>query len=411
MAVGSWSLDLVPDCPRHVRDEFRDGARGNDIFGSFVVFTESDVHGWEGVVPQSVADELGDAAIYTGAVWERGNKMRRFAGPGLVGMMGNDRGVAGRSGLSGSPTFPANVTEIVEDWFDVTLGLNGIREGGAASPNLSDIAEMLDGSYMPPVKEPLDEVMAQTGNEYYIRPTGYLNWGNDTDLFEHPPKILIVEELSTDVPLYTVLRVPADGISSTEDIYGYRNSSKTISNDYDLAAHSGSGYAEDVSSLGPSVRTWPRGAGATFHTGVIRLDSNDFSDVTAAAQAACDAYSYTNRVITVTADDPCVLASIRPGDWVAIYSPDDNIFDTDNELMVAGQPIHPEWLRSVAVHQPFNPGMGAYVCRYAPTLVANTWGITRITDYIADESGPCTIEIGSKPRPVVPSRYAKYIDG
>ncbi len=414
MAVGSWSLDLVPDCPRRIRDEFRDGARGQGHrWRTFVAFFESDVHGWEGVVPQSVIDEMAEQAIWVGPVWERGNKLRHVAGPGLAGALVNDRGSCQDGAVAGPEDFgfPLNFTQFMQAMFPATgAGRNGVRLGGAASANLSSIDARIPGSYLPPIKEPLDELAAQTGNEWYIRPANRINWGDAESLFEYPPKVLCMEGMSTPVPGYVVLQVPADGIQSSSDIYGLINTAKVISEDYDLATNTGSGFAND-GSVNMDVATWPEGGSARWGVGFIRADTNDFSDVTAIATVASEVYSNTNRVITVTANDPCVLASIRPGDWVAIYSPDDDIVDTDNELMVAGQPIHPEWLRSVAVHQPFNPGMGAYVCRYAPTATPYTWGITRITDYIADESGPCTIEIGSKPRPVVPSRYAKYIDG
>lgn len=411
MAVGSWSIDLVPDCPQWIRDEFMDNARGlTDRWKSHVVFLESDVIGWEGRgLPQTDIDEMADAALYTGSVWERSNKLRHFAGPGLIGWMDNDRGGAYASGASATPSFPATISQIVADWFDPAIGgRNGIRLGGAASPNLSTVDEMLNGTYLPPLKIPLDEVMAQTNNEYYVRAANRINWGNAQDLFEYPPKILIAEQLNTHVPGYKVLNVPADGISRSDDIYGWRNVAKVISEDYDLDTLSGSGFADSPAGGGAQVFNWPRGGSVNMSSPIIRINSNDFSDVTAVAQAAADFYADQNRVISVEADDPCVLADLRPGDWVAIYDPQNDIIDTGNELTAAGQPIHPEWVRTVAVHQPFNPGMGAYVCCYAGS---NTWNVTRITDYIADESGPCTIEIGTKPRPVVPSKYASYIDG
>lgn len=414
MAVGSWSLDLVPDTPHHIREEFKDGIRGEERrWRTFVVFLETDVDGLDGTsLSQSVIDELAEQALWVGPVWERGNKLHHFAGPGLPGFMGNDRGVYMNPGTASSEDsgFPLNFTQVLNDWFPASgAGLNGIRLGGAASANLGTINERLPGTYLPPLKEPLDELAAQTDNEWYIRPANYINWGNDTDLFEYPPTVLAVEGLTSSVPGYTVLDVPVGGITSTSDIYGLVNAAKVISDDFDLAANTGSAFINDTSS-NVDIRSWSEGGVVRFGAGYTRAATNDATDATDLAAAMSEFYDYVNRTITVTCNDPCALAAIRPGDWLAIYSLDDDIVDTDNnELTVVGEPIHPEWLRSVAVNQPFNPGMGAYVIQYYGT--ANPWNVTRITDYIADESGPCTIEIGSKPRPVVPSRYAKYIDG
>lgn len=410
MQVGSWNLSLVPDTPEHVRHQFKDGVRGNEIFRSFVLFFETDYIGAQGVVDQATIDHIADEALYCGPVWRRGNKMRSVGGPGLLGFMDNDRGSAFFSGSSETPAKPANVSHFVTEWFDGS-GKNGLRFGGAASPNLGvTIDEMKRDTYLPPLKQPLDDIMLRTNNEYYVRAAARINWGAAQSLFQYPPKVLITEGLTSSVPYYTVLDVPIDGIAMNEDIDGFNDTSFVLSDDYDLDALTGSGYAQASSVLGPDVRSWPEGNPVSFARGYIRAASNDFSDVTGLAQAAADAYSFTNEVISVTANDACVLADIRPGDWVAISSPDDGLEDADHQIVAAGSFIHAAWRRAVAVHQPFNPGMGAVVCRYAPTLIANTWGITKLNDYIADESGPCVIEVGSRPRPTVPTRYQTYLD-
>lgn len=413
MAGGSWSLDLIPETPRWVREEFKDGARGEERrWRSWVVFVESDFDGVDGrELPQTVIDDLAEQALWVGPVWERGNKLRSFGGPGLAGTMGNDRGSYMNPSVNPAEDsgFPLNFTQVVQDWFPTSSGgTNGIRYGGAASANLGTINERLPGSYLPPLKEPLDELAAQTNNEWYIRPANRINWGDAESLFEYPPKVLIAEGLATNVPGYTTLDVPIDGIQSTSDIYGLLNAAKVISDDFDLETGSGSAFINDSSGL-VDARSWPEGGILRFGGGITRAATNSSTDATQLAAILSEHYDYVNRTITITANDPCVLGSIRPGDWVAIYSPDDDIVDTSHQITAAGQPIHPEWLRSVAVHQPFNRGMGAFVVQYFGT--SNPWNVTRITDYIADESGPCTIEVGQRPRPAVPSRFANFIDG
>lgn len=406
MAVGDWSIELADDTPQWVRDEFRDGAAATDKFRSFVCFLETDVLGMDGSgLSQTVKEAFTDQVLWTGPVWRRGNKMRSFGGPSLMGFMGNTRGSPYLSSFgSGSPSFPATITQIIAAWFG--SGNNGIMQGGAASATATTVDSMIYGSYLPPLKGPLDTAMAQTGNEYWIRPTGHLDWGTATNLFRSPPEVIIAEEMQTQVAGYRTLRVPRDGIQCDEDIDGYRNAAKVVSEDYDLEAGSGTAGATDSSVLGPDVRSWPDGDGVNFCGPIIHADSNDASDITALAAAASDLYSYTQREISVTCDDGCVLGFMQPGDYVYVYSIEDGIVDTDNEIQIDGQIIHPEILRVVAVRQPFSPGMGAYVVRYAGF---STWNITRITEYIKPETGATRVELGSPARPSVPPKYQSVL--
>jgi len=408
MAVGEWSIDLDPNTPQWIRDEFRDGNRGEDRFQSWVCFSESDMLGADGTdLTQAVKEAFTDQVLWVGPVWRRGNKMRSFGGPSLMGYLDNARGGAMYNSLGGTPTFPATITQVIAAWFDPSIGgRNGIHQGGAASATSTTIDDLVDGSYLPPVKGPLDTLMAQTGNEYWIRPTGHIDWGTAANLFRSPPEVLIVEDAASDVLGYKTLKVAVDGIRVEEDIDAFRNAAKVVSQDYDFVTGSGSGSATAGSILGPQVDSWWKGAGATFSSPVIRIDSNDFSDVTNVAQIAADAYAYTNREITVECDDQCVLGYVQPGDWVYIYSPEDGVIDTDNEIEVSGSVIHPESVRVVAVRQPFTSGMGAHVVRFNSS---GLWNITRITDYVMPESGKTRIEIGSPPRPSVPLRYQSVI--
>lgn len=408
MAVGEWSIDLYPDTPQWVRDEFRDGNRGQDRFQSWVCFMETDVFGMEGTdLTQTVKESFTDTVQWVGPVWRRGNKMRSFGGPSLLGYLDNARGGGMYNSLGGTPTFPATITQIINDWFDPAIGgRNGIHAGGAASATATTIDDLVDATYLPPVKGPLDTAMAQTGNEYWVRPTGHIDWGTAANLFRSPPEVIIAEEIRTEIAGYKTLNVPRDGIRVEEDIDGYRNAAKVVSQDYDFVTAAGSGSATDISNLGPNVDSWWKGAGATFCAPTIRIDSNDFSDVANVAQVAADLYSYTNRDIRVACEDDCVFGYIRPGDWVYIYSPEDGVIDTSNEVVIGGQIIHPESLRVVAVRQPFKPGMGAFVVRFNSS---GLWNITRITEYVVPEGGMTQIEIGKPPRPSVPFKYQSVI--
>ena len=414
MANGDWSIQLRDDTPWEIRSEFRAGSASNrDNWRSFVCFLENDVHGLDGTsLTQAVKEAFAANVLWTGPVWRRGDKMRSFGGPSLMGFLGNSRGSAFKMAASGHPSFPATISQIITGWFGsgaVFLTDNGITEGTSYSPTTATVDQMVYGSYLPPVKGPLDTMMVQTGNEYRIRPDGAIDWGVATSLFRSSPTVFVAEQMSGVTDAFHTLDVPLDGITVKEDIDGLRNAARVYSKDFDIAAGTGTAGVTTLTTLGPDdISSWSEGDKAYFCGPFTKADTNDVSDVTALSQAAADLYGYTNREIRVVCNDRCVLGYVTPGDWVNVWAPEDGVFDSTREITTNGRTINPEKIRVVAVRQPFTPGMGAYVVRY---LGAFVWNITRITDYIVPENQPTQLELGYPPAPTVQLKFQSVLKG
>lgn len=398
MQAGQWSLELDPATPMNIRQKFASMVPVSAWWMSFVFFTEVDI------IAEFTKDDIAARAIFTGPVWERGGKLTRFGGPDLFGMMGNDRASAGNGSYPASdfPTFPATISQVIASWFGTNGDYsNGIRTGTSYSPTTTQVRDLDVQTYVPPLKPKLDELMAQTGNEYRITPAGRIDWGIASSLFVSTPEVLLAEETVGPIPGIKIPWIDAGGIDVSENIYGLRNWAAARSSVGGVSNSSGSGTA--------AARFYaPSPALALFASPVVDIDSPSGFDAADAAGAIAQAYALADRGITITAKG-CILADITPGDYVYAYSPLDGIESpTQNQLSVDGTVIHPETVRAVGVTQPFIDGMGAYVAVYDG--IANTFEVTRITDYVIPEEDGATVEIGARPTPPVPPRIAAFID-
>lgn len=386
MGAGSWSIELERDTPREIRNYFPLKNAGSDFWWTHVLFTSVDTLSYSRSDPGSLS------AIYAGPVWSRGQKMTRFGGPHMTGWMSNQRGDVAPFSSSGVeyPTgwaaTPKTISAVVQAWFPLSGAANGIRYGTAYSAPSTTIVGLDVDSYVPLTKRPLDDMMTQVGCEYRVTNLSRIDWGAPASLFagHTTPTILAAEDLRTSSGSVRALNAT---ISVEEDINGLRNWARVVSSD-DLGLASGPG-AGDVYAY-----NYYDGAACYFGAGTVTINA-PYTALTDAHAAAVAEFNQTNRRITATCDDYCLMAALEPGDCVYVWSPDDFVEDSANDVFINGRPIHPEILRVTQIDQPFQEGMGAYVSRWN----GSTFDVRRITDYVKVENQPTRLTIGSRPTP------------
>lgn len=399
MGAGSWSIELLSTTPNRIRRRFpRKDESGFDNWWTHVAFTEVDRLSFDPKDPSSLG------SIFTGPVWSRGSKMTRFSGPHLTGWMSNQRGDAapgsyGTEYPTGWLATPKTITQIVQAWFPLTGVTNGITYGSAFSAPSTTIPGRDINTYLPPTKRPLDEMMAQVGCEYRVTDLAALDWGVAGSLFSGltSPTVLCAEDVRTSAGSIRALDAT---ISVEEDITGLRNTATVVASD--ASSYYSGGWAATGE---PNVFDFNTGT-AVFGAGPIRADTTDFTSITDLHHAAATEFSFTNRRITVSCSDYCLMADLEAGDGVYCWSPDDFVADPTTSIDVAGRTINPEILRVTQIDQPFQEGMGAYVIQWAGP---GDYTIERITDYVKRENQPTRLTLGSRPEPPTTSRDKKSV--
>lgn len=380
MQTGSWSLNLVPRTPDRVR-------RAIATLGSQVYFTPAEI-------PDQSIDVAGlrAAAFYAGIVTRRNKRSLRFGGPNLLGFLVSSKGGAGKVSAGIAPARPATFSQIMTSWFDPAAPAftNGIAYGTAYSATATTINSTVVYSENPPQKAMLDTYAKTTGNEYVIRPTGLIDWGAPTALFNSSPDVLISPGLAGREGTLKALDVDPDSWDPAGDIDGFRNNAMVVRADR-------SSHQVSLASR-PNRVKFGRFDDPSQHTNYVSdpivSNSNDATDITNMADAAADEFSEEHLSLPAQVREYCLHRFATPGDYVWVYDQEADIVDRTNPQTFQGDVLFPATMRLMGFTSPVECGMGVSVVDGA---YLGSQAITNITDFVRWERGTTSLELDSLP--------------
>lgn len=381
MQTGSWSLQLMPRTPDNIR-------RAIATLGSQIYFTPAEI-------PDEGLDLAGlrSAAFYAGLVTRRAKRSLRFGGPNLLGYLVSAKGGIGETGAAISPALPYTFTQVIQDWVETsTTNSNGIGYGTAYSPTATTIADATLYSQNPPFKTAFDTIAKTTGNEYVLRPTGLMDYGIATALFNSTPRVLIAPGYAGIEGDLRALEVDEQSWDPQGDIDSYRNNGYVISND-------ALNWDQAVSNLSDRVRFCDFNDPTTavgFFSDPIRSNTNDVGDLNDLAQAAANEFSTEHLTLPAQVREYCLHRYAIPGDWVDVFDVEADILDRTNPQPFQGDVIFPKAMRLMGFTSPIEHGMGV---RVVDGSVVSSGGqeITNITNYVRWEQGLTSLELDSSP--------------
>lgn len=387
MQVGSWSMELTDNAPTGIRRALR--------YGSNIFVTPTHV-----IDPGISITNLSAMSVFGGLTFRKGNQLRRFGGPGMLGYLQTGKGEAGGASTIAGP-FPATFATILSQMLPGTGASNGIAVGTAYSPTATT-STLVANTYNPPKKPIIDTVAKQTGNEYRCRPNGTVDYGISTSLFRSTPRVAIAPGISGRDDTFVVLDTTS--WEYDEDIDNYRNNAWVQSNNLLTNTTRTSGTPAGAVDF----YRW-NGGGASFvdyKTPIITADSNVLAELERIANAAGDEYYTPSYSIRAEVSDYCVPRFFVPGDWLYVYSADDDLKDAAIQVQFQGQSLNPKKMRCTGYTYPFEQGMGVYAYYYSSTGT----GITDITRYVKWEPPGARIEIESKKPSVTGDRSRSIIE-
>ncbi|MFA9269203.1 MAG: hypothetical protein ACEQSX_00375 [Baekduiaceae bacterium] len=380
MQTGSWGLELVPRTPDYVR-------RAMARLGSQVYFTATDIPD-----ENLDVDGLRAAAFYAGVVTRRARRSLRYGGPNLLGFTVSAKGGIGVTGGAVSPALPYTFTQAIQDWVTTaTSNSNGIGYGTAFSPTATTVNDVVPFATLPPFKSAFDTLAKQTGNEYVLRPTGLMDFGVSTALFNTNPTVLIAPGLAGREGNFKALEV--DGSWDPEgDIDSFRNYGFTVQDDRFTNANAVSNLANRVRFATFNDPT----TAVAFVSDPIFTNSDDFTDISNQAQAAANEFSAEHLTLPARVREYCLHRLAIPGDWVWVYDTEADIVDRTNPQYFQGDVIFPQALRLMGFTSPVECGMGVRVVS-GEVIASGDAEIINVTNYVRWERDATSLELDSTP--------------
>lgn len=370
MQTGHFDLTLVDDAPLKTR-------RLAAQLGALIVVSDVPLV----VDGMTVADLLGQSGLaYTGVVTKKANKLRKISGSGLGWYFQSGKGYAGSFG-DPLPTLPATFSDFLTSWLSTSGSKsNQIGKGTAYSASTTAINAWTTAptTQLPPIQPWINVLAAQTGNEWRITTQGYVDYGVSTSLFRSTPNVVVCPGLSGREAAYRALDVAQFEMST--DVENFRNYAYYEQSDSLYSA--GGGTTDPDRAL--MYRMGTTGGYVTLGRPYQVLQTTNNTDLNNAVTAAATLYCTPNYDINCTVRDHNITTLIQPGDWVYVYSPDDDFYDTANTITVGGQVLNPKKIRCTGYTYPIANGMGVYAV-YADV-------ITDITNVVKWETGTTQLE-------------------
>lgn len=379
MQTGKFDLDLVDDCPLKIR-------RLASQLGALLVVADVPLP----VDGMSVADVLGSSGLaYTGVVTRKANKLRRLSGSGLMWYLQSGKGYAGSYGAVAIPTFPATFEDFLSAWLATSGSKSnqlGKGTGYSASTTAINAWTEAPATELPPVKPWIDVLAAQTGNEYRITTQGYIDFGVSTSLFRSTPNVVICPGLDgREGSSYRALKVAQFDMST--DVENFRNLSYYETSDGVYKAGSAATASDKVLMYRMGGSAGYVSLGRPFQV----LQTTSSTDVDNTVTAAANLYCTANYEINCTVDEYNITTLIQPGDWLYVYSPDDDFYDSANSIAIGGQVLNPKSIRCTGYEYPVQAGMGVYA------LYNDV--VTDLTNFVKWETGrPTRLEFDLRPK-------------
>lgn len=371
MRTGGWSVKLKDDAPRSVRDLF--GFYGHVIVTPTRLGNE--------LIPRST---LLGAARWTGVIREFSERRTRWGGPGLMAWLGEEAG-KGAPAIPTKPSSPMTFSNVLTVRFSGT-NPNGLSLGTGYSATSTTVSDYEHFNWSRAI---IDDVANATGNEWRINPDGSLDYGIATSLFQSSPKVVLVDSSS----------FANSGLEQAYPVAGYRAIGVTFNvtahqHNYYRTAHGwwrGNWSGSDLSLSGASVATarysnFSKTANMDIWKSGQASSQEEYYAATPPSGDSAGQYE-----IDVDCDLFDIERHIIPGDYVYLWSPDDDLVDSANQIVIGGETLGCVKARVAGISWPIEEGYGVFVEDNQHSH------LTDVTDWVEFEPAGCRIYIDTAP--------------
>lgn len=340
------------------------------------------------ITPTQLIDEgrsrasLLSQARYRGVIEGWSRDRTNIFGAGMLSYLG-DGGSIG-AGATYSPT-----ARTFEQWFDqfvTDAHMNGLTKGTTYSMPATTWPDSGTATELPySIRAKLEVLASALGVEYRVNPDGTVDMGaTGSALFDTTPVVYLTKWMQgRDV---STIGFPVTDWSVQKDYQSYIN----------YVGIQGDAVTGAASNLGTEPAKDSAGTNAirrkTFET---NSDLATTADANRYAQGILDANENVRTALTCAVDVFDFGAYARPGDYVYAYDPQDVLVDSANQTLFQGEILHPKKLRLFGMSWPIKQGFGVYLLSDDSS---DTPQIIDLTDYVAWEEGPTTLEVGATTR-------------
>lgn len=233
----------------------------------------------------------------------------------------------------------------------------------------------------------LKDVCRRYSREWRINPNGTLDVATASTLYPTkttPTALATPKGGSRDL---TIVGLPSVVFDETDDWDEY-TTTVTV-NDDDDGTHSGD------STLGSTPYVNPFNATALVSRRVVISRTSDTNaDCDAVAAQQLDRFDQVQREITMSTDAYTISDHVDAGDYIWAYDPDNDLYDTANEVTFQGNSVWPTKVRVTAVQDSCSSEKGYYLY----TWNGSAQVLTDVTPYVAFEDHQVKLELGEPRR-------------
>jgi hypothetical protein len=382
MKVGSWDLKLNADAPL--------GLRQSLTFGTIIYVTPTD-HG------TADAPYVRGQAVFAGILTRRAVRAGMYSGCGIGGMLASAKGQSAyiHPSFATLPATPFSFTQFIARMF-ASGWTNGVTVGTAYNPTATTVAAF-DAANSPGLKTALDTIAAQTGNEWRITPQSTIDYGTPSSTLAPPRwadpspglfknrQIVISPEFGFASQNGGWKLLPPVAWTPETDIESLRNRAIVI--------NASKNNQVLVAPTVPAIVFKTAGGAAMYlwNDRPIIAPSDNTTDITNLATAAANVYCAGLYRIGCTVDLFCPPTQFVPGDTIYIFDPIEGLTGTTH-VPVPGMAVPPLPIRVMGSNWPIAAGLGIYAVDPQDRTV-----ITNLTRWVAWESAPTSLTLGSAP--------------
>lgn len=383
-ALGTFEFELIGSVPRDIMDTIQ-------YFGHIAIIPGR-------MDPRQYGDGCLTAARYVGVV-----RKKKMADDGRTNLVEDDIRIGG-VGMEfwlgdddGKGPVIENLTPFSTAGFPTVMGattatpIAGLRPPSVGAGTIYTVSGSYSGRHQYETSRSAIKYVCDTMSTAAV-PVGYrvnnnatLDAGPESNLYVTNPVCAIVFKGVTQGEDMFMRALPstADYDEDMED-FATRVVMLAESDAQDLATGSA-----DISVVSPGTNIYKDMFGNTLAVTKLVSESDTTTPLAdTRAELALRAVIDKNRSLTLSADDYDFHGTFQPGDYVWVYDPDRNLYDTANEVVIRGVRINPIKLQVTEADWSICEG---YTVAYRDAN--GNW--TDLTDYVHwDEETPVKVVVG-----------------
>jgi len=359
MGNGTWTLRFKPDTPRRVLAQLD------------WVFTPTAALGHVLIYPTVVdaarmsATDLLATARYVGVLLEWRDDLT-VGGDGPAWWLGDANSTGPILATTVSRT-NGTLAQWIGDICPSSLTVGTVTSpGGSATGGYQWVTR----------RTALEAICDAFGVEWQITPRMRLNVGVSTVLWPAAPTTVVMPRWEGRDGTFRSL--DAAGLERSQDLRDWANAAHVLGPTGAVTSSAASGLY-DINGNAVTRGVIVQGSAATPGTEAT---------VAAAERALRQA---PRRHVKLDAKNYDLAGDISVGGYVWAYDPDRGLFDTANQVLVAGQTIAPLKMRAMAHTWPIRPGMGVW-------FRGGDGALTDLTDYVEFDKGTASVELDAVAR-------------